>query len=264
MPENEVSQVTGKRERSTISFPYGDLDSAVRIAQRVHAQGGGHCTLDQLAAWLDYSSVGNGAFRQQVNTARIFGLVTPARNSVDLTALGGRIVDSEQERGARVEAFLTVPLYRAVHEQFRGRALPPDTGLESAFAELGVARKQTDRARHAFQRSAQQAGFFDAGSDRLVEPSISLAPASSSAGRDGGAVSDNGNAPLTPADPGGSLHPLIQGLVETLPEPESEWSDAERKAWLAAAEHIFALIYRSGSPQLPAPRPDPVVQATVQ
>ena len=261
MLDNESGQAAGKRERSTISFPYGDLESAIRVAQMVYGQGGGHCTLDQLSAWLDYSSVGNGAFRSLINTARIFGLTAPSRNSIDLTPLGYRIVDPEQARGARVEAFLSVPLYRAVHEQFRGRALPPDTGLESAFAELGVARKQTDRARQAFQRSAQQAGFFEAGVDRLVEPSVGRSAPAAVVGAEEGGSEDVPRGTGSSSTPGDDLHPLIRGLVQTLPKPETEWSQAERKAWLSAAEHIFALIYRAGHPQLEAPKPNPVGQA---
>ncbi|MXY88896.1 MAG: hypothetical protein F4Y92_08575 [Dehalococcoidia bacterium] len=262
MSVTDSAQAPSKRERSTISFPYGDLDSAVKVAQTVHAQGGGHCTLDQLAAWLGYSSVGNGAFRQQVNTSRIFGLSTPSRNNVDLTPLGYRIVDPEQAKGARVEAFLAVPLYRAVHEQFRGRALPPDTGLESAFAELGVARKQTDRARHAFQRSAQQSGFFDAGTGRLVEPSVGPSRPASAEGA-GDAPKPATQPPAgTPVAPTDDLHPLIQGLVATLPEPGSAWSDEERQEWLNAAKSNFALIYKRDLKQLPLGEPKPVEQAT--
>jgi hypothetical protein len=39
-------------------------------------------------------------------------------------------------------------------------------------AGLGVAKKQTDKARQTFQRSAQQAGFFAYGQDRLVMPAV--------------------------------------------------------------------------------------------
>lgn len=258
--QSDSGQVSAKRERSTIGFPYGDLDSGVKVAHTVYEQGGGHCQLDQLAAWMEYSSVDNGAFRQQLNTARIFGLATPSRNSISLTSLGQRIVDPDQEEGARVEAFLYVPLYRAVHEQFRGRVLPPEAGLESVFAELGVAQKQTDKARYAFQRSARQAGFFDAGPDRLVEPSIGQAR------QDGIATSgdpaDAAVAGKTTAagERRNDLHPLIEGLVATLPEPGSEWDEDDRDAWLTAAKSNFALIYERKPRQLSPGKPDQVGQ----
>ena len=40
------------------------------------------------------------------------------------------------------------------------------------------------------------------------------------------------------------LHPFFRGLLETLPEPGSEWSRKEREQWLETARNIFALIYK--------------------
>jgi len=37
--------------------------------------------------------------------------------------------------------------------------------------------------------------------------------------------------------------PLIQGLVDRLPEPDSIWSLDDRVRWLRTAANIFALIY---------------------
>lgn len=258
--ENGSGQSPGKRERSTIGFPYSDLDSAVKVVQTVHAEGGGHCTLDQLAAWQGYSAVTNGAFRQQLNAARIFGLATYSRNSVSLTDLGYRIVNPEQAGGARVDSFLEVPLYKAVYAQFRGRALPPDAGLESVFADLGVARKQTDKARYVFQRSAQQAGFFNAGADRLVEPSIEQARHDGVPTSGEPADAAMAGQPTAVGERRNELHPLIQGLVETLPKLGDPWSDSERDAWLDAARANFALIYKPNRPALTEGKPDQVGQ----
>ena len=44
--------------------------------------------------------------------------------------------------------------------------------LERETAQLGVAVKQTDKARQVFERSARQASFFGAGPDRLVRPRV--------------------------------------------------------------------------------------------
>ncbi len=38
-------------------------------------------------------------------------------------------------------------------------------------------------------------------------------------------------------------HPLIQGLFDKLPEPESEWSLQARQKWLQTAANIFDLMY---------------------
>ncbi len=40
------------------------------------------------------------------------------------------------------------------------------------------------------------------------------------------------------------LHPLILGLLKTLPELGSEWTIAERVKWLQTASSIFGLIYK--------------------
>lgn len=257
---------TEKRERSTIGFPYGDLDSGVNVARTLYERGGGHCQMDQLAAWMNYSSVDNGAFRLQLNTARIFGLSSQSRRNIELTQLGHRIVDGEQEAEARVDAFLYVPLYRKVHEHFLGRGLPPDAGLESVFADFGVARKQTSKARQAFQRSAQQAGFFNEGDDRLVRPSIEASYGEGEVANKQ-AISDTADNDSVMGDGSPkirSLHPLIRGLVETLPDPGKEWSDMEQKAWLDAAKANFALIYKPQRLALPFRESDSVGQESDQ
>jgi hypothetical protein len=47
--------------------------------------------------------------------------------------------------------------------------------------------------------------------------------------------------PLPPGDPG--LHPLIQGLLQELPQPGSKWSRAKHDAWLALAKAAFGILY---------------------
>lgn len=124
------------------------------------------------------------------------------------------------------------------------------------FAELGVARKQTDKARYAFQRSARQAGFFNAGTDRLVEPRLDHAQHDDAINGD----LPNTGQPDAPDRQHNDLHPLIEGLVATLPKPGTEWDDEEREAWLTAAKSNFALIYERKPRQLPRGKPDSVGQ----
>ena len=40
--------------------------------------------------------------------------------------------------------------------------------------------------------------------------------------------------------------PLIQGLVDRLPKPDSIWSLDDRVKWLRTAANIFVLIYKAG------------------
>ncbi len=240
------------RERSAIQFPYGDLDDAMALVRTVHQRSGQQCTVDQLAAWLGHASVESGGYRSKLATARVFSLVSTNRQTISLTPLGMQAVDPRREAQARVDAFLSVPLYKAIYDKYRGRLLPPDAGLEGEMVALGVATKQKDKARQAFQRSANQALLFSQGRDRLVLPP--------------GAVNGEGHG--RPSDPvpldaqlsepsqpplafsgsgrGPGRHPLIDGLFQTLPAAGARWSQEERKQWLQAADAIFGLVYKHG------------------
>lgn len=267
--DNGASSEDGQsRQRSTIKFPYGDLNDAVIVATFVQDQGGGSCTLDQLASWMDHESVLSGTFRMKVTAARIFGLVETgaSRDSLNLTLLGRRIVDPQHERKARVDAFLTVPLYRLIYEKYKGVALPRDTGLETAMVSFGVSPKQRDKARQAFQRSADQARVFSPTRDRLVLPGGLASAASNGAG-----VAfpqppvRQGESTFVPAGPGprftpepefgepppqdnGNQRPLahesiIESLFEELPAPGAPWSARDREKWFTKAEFAFNLVY---------------------
>lgn len=235
-----------KRGKSTIEFPYLDLDDAVAVAAGVHQCGGSTCQWEQLAAHFKAAAKGGG-FRLRLITAKTFGLLTYDRGTVTLTPLGMRIADAQQERGARAEAFLAVQLYRALYERFKGVSLPPTAGLEREIEALGVAPKQKDKARQVFQRSAKQAGFFEFGSDRLVLPTGARAQPDNGKGR------ESAQAPSPPAAPptygsgaggGNELHPFIQGLLKTLPTPDTDWTIEQRIRWLQTAAGIFDLIYK--------------------
>jgi hypothetical protein len=187
----------------------------------------------------------SGTFRQKVSTAKIFGLVESAGiGEVRLTDLGFRIVDRTQERLAKAEAFLKVDLYRKLFEDFKGRMLPPRPApLERTFEGYGVSPKQKDKARQAFERSAQQAGFFEQGRDRLIMPSgVGGQPASEKherpTVRDGGDGRNGGDA----GPP--SLDPLIMGLLKRMPPPKKGgWPIPDRARWLQTLAMNLSFIY---------------------
>jgi hypothetical protein len=252
----EVSGQDSKqeRERSKIEFPYTALDLAVILAKAVHDLGH-HCDWAQLGARLDMAADGGG-FRQRLMAAKTFGLITYTSRSVTLTPLGVQINDPEQIAWAKVEAFLSVPLYKAIFEQYRNGTLPGADGLENAMVVLGVAKKQKDKARQTFQRSATEAGFFGYGPNRLVMPTVKqLKKADAKTlevaededqdepekGRRGG----GGNGTEPP-----KYHPFIVGLLDTLPSTgtaKTEWTLQGRQDWLQTAAGIFNLIYKTGA-----------------
>jgi hypothetical protein len=253
-PDTQVDKSEGpqetdaKRERSTIDFPYLGLDAAVEVAKAVHDVGGTKCQWDQLAAKLNQAAKGGG-FRQRVMAAKTFGLLTYAQGIVSLTPLGSRLSDPAQEAAAKADAFLAVPLFSKVYEQFKGGVLPPAAGLETAMVALGVTPKQKDTARQVFHRSATEAGFFAYGPSRLVlpsfKPSSTPAPPKPSDEAKNGEVDHTRGKKNGNGGDGGNQHPLIEGLLKELPEPKTEWPMEERKNWLEMASTIFNVIYKN-------------------
>lgn len=244
------------REASSIQFPYRDLAAGISVAQAMIDAGGVALSTEQLAGVMDLQA-GSGNFVMKVATARIFGLVANVAGKYELTDVGFAIVDSKddrRQRQARAEAFLKVPLYRRTYDEFRGKQLPPrNHGLEQAFVRFGVSAKQKEAARLAFDKSAAQAGFFSAGQDRLVEPIIAgggsapppREPDDAGIGGGNGGGSGGGNRRQVGDEPNTSgLHPFIQGLLGSLPEPNTNWTVEGRAKWLVAAANIFDLIYK--------------------
>jgi hypothetical protein len=237
-----------RRERSTIQFPYGDLEDAEAIASAIHRNAGDKCTAEQLATYMKQSPT-SGTFRLKVATASTFGLTDNKCGEVALTELGRRILDPNQQRRARTEAFLGVPLYAAIFNKYNGYMLPPPKALEREMDALGVSAKQTDKARQAFERSASRAAYFEHGGDRLTMP------AKLDSGPETLRVDSNENQNKRAgggSGGGGDFPPLIQGLIERLPPPDSVWPVQKRKQWLQTAENIFSLIYLDS-----ASEPDP-------
>ena len=63
----------------------------------------------------------SGAFRLRVSNAGIFGLTDNERRQVRPTPVGRQIADPVQKAAARTEAFLRVPLYAPVYENYMRR-----------------------------------------------------------------------------------------------------------------------------------------------
>lgn len=238
---NHEDTRTVPRGRSTIEFPYQHLEESIGIAATVREIAVRACEWDQVAAKLGQSPTGGG-FRQKMIAARTFGLLNYKSKQVELTELGLRSLDPETAKSARVEAFLHVPLFDRAFATFGGQPLPPPAAIEHTMEQMGVAPKQTDKARQVFIRSARFAGFFDLASDRLVKPSVPRAPESSE--------NENGDEKVTRVAGNGnaaeasSHHPFVEGLLKELPEPTTEWKLERRVKWLRTAASIFDIIYK--------------------
>ena len=209
--------------------------------------------IEALAGYMKQTTT-SGAFRGRVANAGTFGLVSYEKGVVALTALAIEILKPDQEKASRVEAFLHVPLYKLMYDEFKNGMLPPPSAVERAMAKFGVASKQTEKARQAFTRSARQAGFFAHGDDRLVKPQLGSSPGSSAipgtgtptaslptVANEARHIGGGGGAPPRGPDP------IIAGLIDRLPPPDSVWEIAERAKWLQTMTSAFDLIYTAGN-----------------
>ena len=96
-----------------------------------------------------------------------------------------------------------------------------------------MSEKQKGRARQVFERSAEQAGFFEHGKNRLVAPGVASGQHPPK-GKDVGSGNDSGT--------GGSDDPLIRALIQKLP-PNGPWSADERVTWLKMLTMAFQITY---------------------
>lgn len=257
-PKNAESKADASKEergRSSVEFTYNGLDDVETVVSAARDLGGTGCTLDQLAAKLNQSATGGG-FRMKIYSARTFGACEISRGSLELTDLGLRLVDPKHVKAARVEAFLSVPLYRLVFEALKGQQLPPPAAIERMMLQAGVAPKQKERARQVFMRSAKIAGFFDIHPDRMVQPAIHEPKAAASS-----VVRPEADAPADSMKPvsdrrfagggsfgggggwNGDIHPAILGLLRELPPAGTTLSDKRKDALKAAFASNIDFIY---------------------
>lgn len=195
---------------------------------------------------VDLSPKSSG-YRSRMSAARLFGLIEQGAGYGNrLSELALKALDENHARAAKVEAFLNVPLFKRVYENWRGQQIPPAAALERALVTFGVAEKQKSRARQTLERSAAVADFYEHGRDRLVKPGIKPAGGAESAGSEpktgggsGGAGGGGGGGSVPP-----SLDPIIQGLINRLPKAGDVWPKEERKLWLNILESSFELVYR--------------------
>lgn len=227
-----------KRPRSTIRFPYSDLAEVERIATAVKNSFGRSAMIDQVAGALNQKS-SSGAFRVKLTAAHMFGVLTTSKGRVTLTELGSRLADPQTQDEARVDAFMRVPLYGRLYAVYQGQSLPKDSGLEAEIKELGVVPSQSERARQVFLRSAEQAGLFWAGRDRLVQPPNRPSAAETPAEAEAPAV----EKPKVDSRQAG-LDPLLARLFERmLPSDGEPFPAAARQLFFSALRVNLDVIY---------------------
>lgn len=255
-PIDDIQPDRREVTKSRIGFAYVGLPEVMGIAKAFYDIGKESLTRAELLAGM--GAVENGTSAVKIATALTFGLITSKDSKYSITEVGKAVRSHNPEVGrqALAQAFLTVPLYRTVYEEYRGKPLPARTkGLEEAFLRLGVGPKQVDKARLAFEKSAHFAGFFEHGNHQLVMPGASPAPRSEQPIT---APKEAPNPPVTiqisslPAKPtlgkpmDATQDPLIQGLLIRLPEAGTIWPHDKRAKWLQLLAANLDAVFLSG------------------
>jgi hypothetical protein len=234
------------RQRSTIAFPYTDFDTAASVARAIYENvGHGMCSAaSQLSAWMNMSAKSSG-FRTQLSAARMFGLIEAENaESYRLTHLGTKLIDPSQNRAAKSEAFLRVPLFKALYDRYKTGVTPPSAALEREIVSLGVPDKQRARARQVFESSAAQTGFREQGPSRLVMPAVVVLPEAPAVpetekgnGTGGGGGGGNGGAV------GLDLDPLLIALLQKIPPQGALWPSEKRLRWFRTFAMNVSQVY---------------------
>lgn len=174
-----VQQPATSQSRSELSFPKYSLADSIEVPKAIYVQGGGACTLEHLATYLGYKGTNNGAFASKLGAARAFGLVQKSGHLFQATPLAHSILSPtypHEAKKALVEAFFNPELFRRVHDDFKGRELPPEFGMKNAMRnQYGILTSRVDLAYRVLMDSAETAGFFStrAGAKtHLIEPMI--------------------------------------------------------------------------------------------
>ena len=156
------------RQKSVYLFPAYGLSTALDIARRVEESGGGSLTEETLAVNMDLSVKSSG-FRLKSLAARQFGLINKQGDLLTTTPVAKAIFKptgpDDAKRGG-LQAFLSIPLFRAVSERYRGQRLPDSQTLRNVLErEFHVERSRVQQAERMLLDSAKDAHLLKSNGD---------------------------------------------------------------------------------------------------
>ena len=159
-----ASQAGKPKPRSETASPYYDLEKSIEVIAIIQNQAGGTCDRAHLAPLLKYSGVKNGGFLSRVSAAKMFGLIEENNERLTLTdrakTILAPVVPADAER-AKVDAFMSIDLYKRVYEQFKGQPLPAEVGMKNLLGtQYGIVADRVIPALRVMMDSADTAGFF--------------------------------------------------------------------------------------------------------
>lgn len=146
------------RQRSVYLFPAYGFTTALDIARRVEESGGGSLTEETLAINLGLSAKSSG-FRLKSLAARQFQLIGKQGDTLTTTPVAKAIFkptsNEDALRGYR-QAFLSIPLFQAVAERYRGQRLPDSQTLRNVLErEFHVDHSRVQQAERVLLDSAR-------------------------------------------------------------------------------------------------------------
>lgn len=156
------------RQRSVYLFPAYGFTTALDIARRVEDGGGGTLAEETLAFGMGLSSKGSG-FRLKTLAARQFQLTSKQGPTLITTPVAKSILrpisNGDALRGYR-KAFLSVPLFHAVAERYRGQRLPDSQTFRNVLErEFFVDRTRVQQAERVLLDSARDTHLLKHTSD---------------------------------------------------------------------------------------------------
>lgn len=124
-------------------YPDLELSKAIGTIERIYNDFDGRITAGQLAKLWGIEPRGGG-FANRVKDVVAYNLIE-GKGLYTLTKLGTRIVQSQQDIEAKSEAFLHVPLFKAMFTEFKGKDLPENNEVfVSRLRELTDSRKESE------------------------------------------------------------------------------------------------------------------------
>ena len=126
-------------ELGKYKYPDLDFEKAITVISKIQGDYDGQVTASQLAGIFGIGSRGQG-FQNRVEDLKLYGLIEGS-GVYKLSELGKRIVENPNDAEAKAEAFLKAPLFKAMHDHFKGK-IPEDMSV--FVSRLGTASKESD------------------------------------------------------------------------------------------------------------------------
>lgn len=153
------------KERSPL-YPIFSINEVFDFVSEIAKLGGKKVSVETVASSVGMS-VKTNSFKSKISTAKQFGLLRGSDGAVELTDLAKSIiypVDEAAAQRARIESFLSAPLYQKLAERFENKAVPSFDKLGNILLlEYGLTKGAKDLASKKFIESAEQIGVLKNG-----------------------------------------------------------------------------------------------------